>query len=401
MSTHALTGSRIRERRLQLGLKQTEVAQKCEISPSYLNLIEHNKRPIGGRILNALADTLGSDPDTLQRGAEAGLLDGLRNAAATHSGKPPELDRIDEFAGRFPGWADLVGTQTKRIDALEQSIVSLNDRLMHDTYLSESLHEVLSAVTAIQATSDILTDETINPEWQARFSRNLKEDSARLAEISRDLVRYFDPSRAPPTETASPQDEAEVWFAESAHTLSDLEQDDAGDLRALFAAELAHLSPAGQEKVVEHLERFYRDAKDMPLEEVSAFLEDREPDPAGLVAHFDVDFPTALRRLAMMPQSKTRRPTGLFVCDGAGALTFRKPVEGFSLPRVSTASPNWPIYRALGQPMTPMKQIITSPGSLNERFVTYSFCQVRAPKDFESAPEYEATMLVIPVLSGE
>ncbi|WP_304951541.1 helix-turn-helix domain-containing protein, partial [Sulfitobacter sp.] len=46
-----LTGSRIRERRVMAGLKQAELAQQSGISASYLNLIEHNRRRIGGKLL--------------------------------------------------------------------------------------------------------------------------------------------------------------------------------------------------------------------------------------------------------------------------------------------------------------------------------------------------------------
>lgn len=401
MSTHALTGSRIRERRLQLGLKQSEIARKCEISPSYLNLIEHNRRPIGGKILNALAAALETDPDALQRGAEAEVLDGLRSAAATHSGRAPELDQLEEMAGRFPGWTGLIVAQSRRIGALEQSVTSLNDRLMHDTYLSESLHEVLSAVTAIQATSDILTDETINPEWQARFSRNLKEDSTRLAEISRDLVRYFDPSSAPPTETASPEDESEVWLMDRDFHVPELETPNDQPVEDIVADALTSLSPAGRMRTLAHLKRYKGDAMRMPLAELTDLVLKSGMDPSALIERFGVDFPAALRRLASLPQSIAKQPTGLFICDGTAALRFRKPIEGFSLPRAGMASTSWPIYRSLSQPMTPMRQTITSPGSLNERFQTYSFCHLSAPKDFESAPEFEATMLVIPMLSGE
>ena len=40
-----------RERRKDLGLTQTELASRVGISVSYLNLIEHNRRSIGGRLL--------------------------------------------------------------------------------------------------------------------------------------------------------------------------------------------------------------------------------------------------------------------------------------------------------------------------------------------------------------
>jgi DNA-binding XRE family transcriptional regulator len=50
MERSAFAGSRIRERRVALGLRQAEVALRAGISGSYLNLIEHNRRRIGGKL---------------------------------------------------------------------------------------------------------------------------------------------------------------------------------------------------------------------------------------------------------------------------------------------------------------------------------------------------------------
>ena len=51
MSREGLTGSRIRERRVMAGQKQADLAKAIGISASYLNLIEHNRRRIGGKLL--------------------------------------------------------------------------------------------------------------------------------------------------------------------------------------------------------------------------------------------------------------------------------------------------------------------------------------------------------------
>ncbi|HAW46979.1 MAG TPA: transcriptional regulator, partial [Roseovarius sp.] len=46
-----MIGTRIRERRVLAGIRQTDLAKRVGISPSYLNLIEHNRRRIGGKTL--------------------------------------------------------------------------------------------------------------------------------------------------------------------------------------------------------------------------------------------------------------------------------------------------------------------------------------------------------------
>src|ERR1700751_1656688 len=51
-------GPRFRRIRQQLGLSQTQIAEGLGISPSYINLIERNQRPVTAQILLRLAETL-------------------------------------------------------------------------------------------------------------------------------------------------------------------------------------------------------------------------------------------------------------------------------------------------------------------------------------------------------
>ena len=53
-------GQRVRERRRELNLTQGELARRAGMSVSYLSLIEHDKRTIGGRLLQRLAPWLGA-----------------------------------------------------------------------------------------------------------------------------------------------------------------------------------------------------------------------------------------------------------------------------------------------------------------------------------------------------
>ena len=69
MPPSALTGTRLRERRLAAGLRQADVAAAAGISGSYLNLIEHNRRKVTVDLLNRLADALGLERGVLVQGS--------------------------------------------------------------------------------------------------------------------------------------------------------------------------------------------------------------------------------------------------------------------------------------------------------------------------------------------
>ena len=138
MARPTLTGSRIRERRALRGMRQAELARRAGISASYLNLIEHNRRRIGGKLLLDIAAALDVEPSLLSEGAEAALIATLREAAADRAEAGAEADAVEELAGRFPGWAALVAAQHRAIEGLERTLEVLTDRLTHDPHLAAS-----------------------------------------------------------------------------------------------------------------------------------------------------------------------------------------------------------------------------------------------------------------------
>ena len=69
---HTLTGTRIRERRMALSRRQADLARAVGISPAYLNLIEHNRRPVSAELVERLAAELEVPADELAEGRPLG-----------------------------------------------------------------------------------------------------------------------------------------------------------------------------------------------------------------------------------------------------------------------------------------------------------------------------------------
>ena len=379
MSRLALTGNRIRAKRMETGLKQAELAQKVGISPAYLNLIEHNKRRIGGKLLLDLARELQVEPSALSEGAEAALVATLRDAASQTDGV--ELGQVEDFAGRFPGWAGVMAAQHARIARLEHTVATLTDRLTHDPFLSTSLHEVLSTAAAIRSTASILAGgDAVEPEWQARFQRNLLEDAKRLAEGAGALVSYLDGAGDVESTLSSPQEELETYLAARGYHLPEVE--------------------AGQEVAAEgvvagYLARYRLDAVALPLAAFQAAVAEGL-DPVQLAARFGVDLATVLRRMACLPAVEGQAAVGLVMCDASGTLLFRKPIDGFPMPQFGAACPLWPLYQALLRPQVPIRAVVQQSGRDTPRFLTYAVAQPRVSPGFDGVQIIEAVMLVIP-----
>ncbi len=401
MARDILTGSRIRERRQMAGLRQAELARLVGISASYINLIEHNRRRIGGKLLLDIARVLKVDPTLLTEGAEAALVSALRAAAAESGTALPELDRTEEFAGRFAGWAETLVRQQQRIRSLEQAVGTLSDRFNHDPQLAAALHELLSTATAIRSTAAILAETgDLTAQWRDRFHRNLDEDSRRLAQSSKALVAYLDMHRVEDASHAVPQEEAEAFLAAHGAHFPELEAEAGavpGDPEQMAAQGEGLSSGAARQITAEILRQYVADAAAMPLTEVARVLAREGRDPLALMARFGVSLAVVLRRLAAMPPEAVGGEVGLVICDASGSIVFRKAVEGFALPRFGDSCPLWPIFGALSRPMTPIRRRVAQPGQDGARFDCIAISEPIGPPAFDRDPVYRSTMLILPV----
>lgn len=394
----SLTGTRIRERRIGRGMRQSDLAAAVGISASYLNLIEHNKRRIGGKLLLDLARALEVEPARLTEGMDATLSDMLQAAAreaALSFGPAAETGRIDELAGRFPGWTGLIAEQQKRIAALEAAVEGLRDRLSHDPVLAGSMHEVLSTVAAIRSTSDILVrDPQIDPVWRARFHRNLHEEAERLSASATALLAHFEGQGAQKETLSTPQDAVEALFERRGHHFPEIEAEGAAAIDAVLAAEPGLEAAGAVRLAARSLTRYAEDATRLPLEGFLPAAAQVDFDPQALLPMASGDAALLLRRLATLPQGRAEAVPafGLAICDASGALLFRRRIGAFSIPRYGPGCPLWPLYRALARPMVPDRAVLEQPDG--RRFLAWAVSQPTGPMGFGGAPVMEAAMLL-------
>lgn len=396
MPTSALTGSRIRARRLDLGLRQADLARSCGISASYLNLIEHNRRRIGGKLLVDLARALSADVTSLSQGADETLLGELRGAADS-AGHPEAAEKAEELAGRFPEWTRVIVEHSRRVGELEAALETLSDRLGHDPHLAASLHDVLTTAAAIRATSAILAEEEVDPAWQARFHRNLHEDSRRLADASRALAAYLETGGDAARVALSPQEEFHAWLDAQGYRLGWIEE---GAPEAEDEARIAETgalgSTAAQALARAHAAQYRADAAVMPEGRVLALLHGSGLDPSVLLDAFSTNYPAVFRRMLALADAAGFPTLGLAVCDGSGSMILRKSPEGFPLPLFGAACPLWPLYQALTRPHVPLHQRLELPGRSPRRFDSYSYAETRSAGGFGGPLVARSYMLILP-----
>ena len=384
----SFAGLRIRERRRALGLSQTALAGLAEISPSYLNLIEHNRRPVAGKVLLALARALDVPPAALGEEASLGIVATLREAAADLPVHAAETHQVEEFVGRYPGWARMLATLERTTREQRSTIEALGDRLTHDPVLQSDMHEMLTTITAIRSTASILaTVEDIDAPQRRRFTAAIHDESQRLSEVAAALTDYFDRAAASDSPPATPEEEVARHLEAAAYDFPELE--DGTDIEVVLDR-IAPSSGAARRELAAWLARWRQDASAIPRATLESLLAG-PLDLAQRAAELGVGVPALMRRLA----HRAGRPAfGLIGVNGAGQIVHRRPLPDWPISRQMAACPLLPVFDALRQPGLTQPFEVMQPGGT----VTLVICHadVVHPARTGARPRLSASMLIVP-----
>ena len=112
MSQKLILGHKVRRLRRESALSQAQMAEQLGISPSYLNLIEHNQRPVTLTLLLKLGQNFGIDLQRFAEDDEARLVSGLSEVLTDALFRGSDLGKQDlrELAAVAPGIAEAMTT---------------------------------------------------------------------------------------------------------------------------------------------------------------------------------------------------------------------------------------------------------------------------------------------------
>lgn len=104
IDTHLLAGPALRRLRKREGLTQAAMASALDISPSYLNLIERNQRPLSAKVLVRVIERFDFDPRSLREDDAIGGIDGLIRRMTDKRFADLGIDReeVQEFLSAAP-----------------------------------------------------------------------------------------------------------------------------------------------------------------------------------------------------------------------------------------------------------------------------------------------------------
>ncbi len=396
-----ILGPRIRERRRELAITQADLARTVEISPSYLNLIEHNKRDIGGVLLSKVAAALEIPLHDLDGAADRRLLETLLEMA-----QRPELQSLGadsssagELIGRFPGWARSMVALTRSEREATRVAQILGDRLAHDPVLGETLHKMLSKIAALRSAAEIVNEDiTLELEQQNRFYAIIQEESHQLSQHADALAAYFD-NVALEKRALTPVDEVDALFESYNNHFAEIETlatelhsnlpQGSADLRFDSATNLA------EQQMTKCIDRLIAKASTLDTEiartrakqvllqySVAAIIAPNQPfqavasdcgfDISLLADCFTTSYEVVFSRLSALLGANGQARFGYFQSNASGTILQSRHLPGLRVSRFGSACPLWVLYRAQQTPATLMRQLVVLPTGERYVFVAYS-----------------------------
>ncbi|MEM0989050.1 MAG: helix-turn-helix domain-containing protein [Pseudomonadota bacterium] len=421
-------GARIRDRRRDLGLTQAELARRVGISASYLNLIERNKRRIGGALLQRTASELGVHQEALDGEEERRLVRALQQlgdgARLTRHG--PEAERAAELVGSFPGWARAIADLAESERTAHERASALSERLSNDPFLADSVHRMLGGIAAIRSTAEILEDYAdISPEDRRRFDRILVAEAQALSEIGENLVRHFDAPEVA-VQLRTPQDELDALLAENRNrfpvlesladaaartlqaatrgqrqqTAQNLAEDRCtAEVDTIIAASGAITTEEGRVRAQKALLDHAAQAILLPMVPISTAAQACAYDAEILAHHFDVPLGDIFRRFATLSPVADHPRMGYLRANASGTMIELLPYDWLLAPRRNPPCPHWILLDAQRRPGEIRRHRVPSPSG-DDMTVIAVAANIGQP-GFGAPRSYVTDVLWMPVTDAE
>ncbi len=359
-------GVRLRRLREARGLTQAALAKRLEISPSYLNQIERNQRPLTAAVLLRLNAAFDVDMRIFSDSEGARLLTDLRAALADQGAEASAVelrvltDEMPEIARSIVGLQARLREVSERADLLAsrlsepgQSLAPtpfeavrdwFYDRRNHAPELDLAAEAVGSALPPGAMLSGLI--DRLAGRHGVRVAAAEDETRLRSYDASARILRL-----------GSNLERGRQAF-QVATQLAFLEQ---GETISRLAAE-SGMGPEGQALLRIGLANYYAGALIMPYR---AFLEAAEAcayDIDLIARRFGVGFETACHRLSTLQRPGASGVPFFFIrVDRAGNISKRQSATDFHFSRIGGACPLWNVYEAFSRPGEILRQIAQTP----------------------------------------
>ncbi|MGW1754622.1 short-chain fatty acyl-CoA regulator family protein [Streptomyces mirabilis] len=351
-------GARLRRLREERRMSQAELARVLGISPSYLNQMEHDSRPLTVPVLLKLTEAFGVDPGFFSERDTTRLVADLREALA---GEITE-DRVSasdlsDLASRMPAVATFLLDLGRRNQALTERLAGAADGRDSSQEAPRSPHEEIRDFFYRRqnylhdtdlAAERLAEDIGIRPGEVVRALTERLTDGhgVRSAAESGDRLHHYD--EASRTLHLSGRLRPGQRAFRLATQLALLEYGDELDRQA--AADFPAGSPSHALARI-GIANYFAAALILPYRTFHAAAEEVRYDIERLTDRYGLGYETVCHRLSTLQRPRLRGVPFSFVrVDRAGNLSKRQSATDFHFSRTGGTCPLWNVYEAFAAP---------------------------------------------------
>jgi predicted transcriptional regulator/transcriptional regulator with XRE-family HTH domain len=375
-------GVKLKTLREQRGLTQAALAQLLGLSPSYLNQLENNQRPLSVPVLLRLQATLGLDLQPFSEDDEARITSHLQDVVADSGGAGivPQAE-LRAMAQQMPALAQvLINLHRRGKDAevrLSALAASLGDGTGDLVGESAQPHEEVRHFFYERHNHIAVLDEAAEA-LEARLGRDMdaRELASRLEawllsmhgvttqslpeshrRFEGGTLRRFDPR----TRVLQVSDEAEPG-QRAFQLATQLAYLEAGDAITAIADEGTFSGPEPRSLARIGLGSYFAGAVVLPYGRFLAAAQALHYDIELLAQRFGVSFETVCHRLSTLQRPSAPGIPFFFVrVDRAGNFSKRQSATDFHFSHSGGTCPLWNVYDAFAQPHKVLTQLATMP----------------------------------------
>lgn len=368
-------GGKLRHLRETRRMSQADLARVLEISPSYLNQIEHNVRPLTVPVLLRITQAFGVDSEFFANNDTARLVADVRETLLDESiGGGATASEINELASNLPSIARaLVALHRRYRDAVENTaaLVTEDGRGAHGSAAAPLPHE--------EVRDFFYERENYVAELDERAERMALEANLRRGDLRNALRSVLTDTYGVHVTTAGITSASEQHrFEPDARVLRLAPSLRVGQQAFRMASQIALLEyhdlideladswafsgEAARSLARVGLANYFAGALILPYQAFHSTAENYRYDIERLCDHFGVGFETVCHRLSTLQRPKLRGVPFSFVrVDRAGNMSKRQAAAGFHFSRVGGACPLWNIYESFTSPGKILTQVATMP----------------------------------------
>ncbi|MET7312401.1 short-chain fatty acyl-CoA regulator family protein [Streptomyces sp. NPDC005571] len=362
-------GARLRRLREERRMSQAELARVLGISPSYLNQMEHDSRPLTVPVLLRLTEAFGVDPGFFSERDTSRLVADLREALAGEVAEarvsPTDLA---ELASRMPAVAKVLLDLSRRGQVLAERIAGETDNRDGRPLAPRSPHEEIREFFYRRQNylhdTDLAAEELahsigIHPGDVVRVLAHRLTEKHGVRPTTRAAERLHHYDSASRTLHLSSRLRPGQRAFRMATQLALLEY--GNDIDRLAAEDFPPGSPTHALARI-GVANYFAAALILPYGAFHTAAEEARYDIERLTDRFGLGYETVCHRLSTLQRPRLRRVPFSFVrVDRAGNMSKRQSATGFHFSRAGGTCPLWNVYEAFAAPGRIHVQIAAMP----------------------------------------